>query len=270
MKKWIVIAIIGMLFVVGCKKTEGVYKVGVSKIVAHPALDAVEKGILDQLHNDGFDNVVFDFQNANGEPATANQIANKFKANKVDVAVGIATPTAQALVSILENTPIVFAAVTDPQAAGLVEDSTVGDEKVTGVSDMTPVETQIEMFIKLKNIKRLGTVYSSNESNSIVVAELLRKICAAKGLELIESTVTNSAEVRQATQSIVKRIDGMYISTDNTVVSALSSVVDVCNSNNIPILSADPSSAIDNPVLLSYGVNYYQIGLRTGKIVGNF
>lgn len=249
------------------KKDEGVLFIGVSKIVSHPALDAVEQGIVDKLKEDGYTNIKFDFQNANGEPATANQIANMFLSNKVDIAVGIATPTAQALAGTLQNIPVVFSAVTDPIGAGLVS-SLSGDKRVTGVSDMTPVKTQIDMFTEIKDIKRLGIIYSSNEANSVTIAEILKDVCREKGIEVIESTVVNSAEVKQAAQSIIRRVDGIYISTDNTVVSALSSVIDVATANKIPVFSADPSSASENEVLAAYGFNYYQIGRKTGEIIG--
>lgn len=256
-----------ILSVFSCKKNSDKLVIGISKIVSHPALDAIEKGIVDQLNDEGHTNIVYDFQNANGEPATANQIANKFASDKVKVAVGIATPTAQALVGTLKDIPVVFSGVTDPVSAGLVNSVSVGEKNVTGVSDMTPVKEQLEMLLKIKNIKKLGTIYSSNESNSVSITELLKKICSEKGIELIESTVTNSAEVKSAVQSIIKRVDGIYISTDNTVVSALSAVVEVANENKVPVLSADPSSANDIDVLAAYGFNYYQMGRETGKII---
>lgn len=240
--------------------------IGISKIVAHPALDAVERGIQDELKLLGH-HFIYDLQNANGDISTAASIANKFKADKVTLAVGIATPTAQALVNAIKDIPVVFSAVTDPVAAGLVSSWDKGEGNVTGVSDLTPVKEQIAFLAKMKPIKRLGHVYSSHETNAVALADLARKACQTLGIEFVETTVTNSAEVKQAVQTIIRRIDGLYISTDNTVVSALSAVTDVAMKNKVPVMSADPSSAERFDVLAAWGFDYYKMGRATGRLI---
>ncbi len=241
--------------------------IGVSKIVAHPALDAVVKGMQDELAAAKI-NATYDVQNANGDINAAASIANKFKSEKVTVAVGVATPTAQALVNTLKgSTPIVFAAVTDPVKAGLVASLKKGDKNVTGVSDMTPVKEQIELLMKIKKIKKLGHIYTSSEENAVVLAGIVKQVCKEKGIEFIETTVSKSAEVKQATQAIIRRVDALYISTDNTVVSAMSAVSDVAMKAKVPIMSADPSSAENYPVLAAWGFDYYKMGRTTGKVV---
>ena len=247
-------------------QTTGV--IGISKIVAHPALDAVEKGIQDELKHLGY-NFTYDLQNANGEISAAASIANKFKSQKVTLAVGIATPTAQALVNALKDIPVVFSAVTDPVAAGLVSSLQKGEGNVTGVSDMTPVKEQIEFLSRLKKIKRLGHVYSSHEANAVALADLARNACKEMGIEFVETTVTNSAEVKQAVQTIIRRVDGLYISTDNTVVSALSAVIDVALEQKVPVMSADPSSAETFDVLAAWGFDYYKMGRATGRLISS-
>ena len=240
--------------------------IGISKIVAHPALDALEKGVQDGIKI-SFPNAKFDLQNANGEMSTAAQIAHKFKASNVDVSVGIATPTAQALVNALRRRPVVFCAVTDPVGAGLVKSVKKGQKYVTGTSDMTPVRQQIEMLIKLAGIKTLGHVYSSSEANAVKLAKIAEGVCKDLGIKFVPSTVTNSSEVKQATQAIIGRVDGIYLSNDNTVFSALSSVLSVAIRNKVPVMSADPSSAKKNPVFAAWGFDYYKMGVATGKIV---
>jgi putative tryptophan/tyrosine transport system substrate-binding protein len=240
--------------------------IGISKIVSHPALDAVEKGIQDELAALKID-ARYDLQNANGDANTAASIANKFQSEKVVLAVGIATPTAQALVNTLKGTPVVFSAVTDPVKAGLVKSLTKGDKMVTGVSDMTPVKQQIELLLKIKKIKRLGHIYTSSEENAVVLAAVVKQVCKDLGIEFVETTVSKSAEVKQATQAIIKRVDALYISTDNTVVSAMSAVTDVAMKNKVPVMSADPSSAESHPVLAAWGFDYYKMGRTTGKMV---
>ncbi|GFE60133.1 ABC transporter substrate-binding protein [Geobacter sp. AOG2] len=240
--------------------------IGISKIVAHPALDAVEKGIQDEL---AASKIVaqYDLQNANGDIGTASSISNKFKSEKVTLAVGIATPTAQSLVNTLKDTPVVFAAVTDPVKAGLVRSLKKGEKMVTGVSDMTPVKQQIQLLLKIKKVKRLGHIYTSSEENAVVLAGVVKQACKELGIEYVETTVSKSSEVKEATQSIIRRVDALYISTDNTVVSAMSAVADVAMKNRVPIMSADPSSAESHPILAAWGFDYYKMGRVTGKMI---
>jgi len=241
--------------------------IGISKIVAHPALDGVEQGIQDELAELGYTDIFYDLQNANGDVSTAAQIGAKFDADNVDVAVGIATPTAQALVNAIDDAPVVFTAVTDPVAAGLVPGLNGGGGNVTGYSDLTPVREQIELLAQFGSINAIGHVYNAGEANAVVLAEMAREAAADLGIEFIESTVTNSAEVRQAAQSIVNRVDVFYMSTDNTVVSALAALTEVAMQAGVPVMSADPSSAEEQDVIAAYGFDYYTMGRATGALI---
>jgi putative ABC transport system substrate-binding protein len=243
--------------------------IGISKIVAHPALDDVEQGIIDELTDLGFTNLTYDLQNANGDISTAASIANKFRDDRVRLAVGIATPTAQALVNALTEIPIVFAAVTDPLGAGLVGSLEGGGENVTGSSDLTPVEGQSDLMEALADVRTVGHVYASGESNAVALAELARQTAASRGFEFVEATVVNSSEVRSATQSIIDRVDVLYVSNDNTVVSALSALTDVAAVAGVPVISADTTSAEPGGVLAALGFNYYKLGRATGRVVAD-
>jgi putative tryptophan/tyrosine transport system substrate-binding protein len=240
--------------------------IGISKIVAHPALDAIEKGI-QEVVTAQYPDVRFDLQNANGEMSTASSIAQKFKSEDVTLAVGIATPTAQALVNAIKDRPVIFSAVTDPVGAGLIGSTEKGEKNVTGISDMTPVRAQIELLNRIKPIKTLGHVYASSEANAVSLAAIARQVCKEMGIKFVETTVSNSAEVKQAVQAIASRVDGIYISNDNTVVSALAAVTSVANKYKIPVMSADPSSAETTPVLAAWGFDYYKMGKATGRLV---
>lgn len=241
-------------------------RIGISKIVSHPALDAVVKGVQDELKAAKV-NATFDVQNANGDISTAASIANKFQSQKVAVAVGVATPTAQALVNTLKGIPVVYSAVTDPVKAGLVPSLKKGGKNVTGVSDMTPVRQQIEMLMRIKKVKRLGHIYTSSEENAVVLAGMVKQVCKELGIQFVGTTVTRSSEVKQATQAIIRRVDAIYVSTDNTVVSAMSAVADVAMKHKVPIMSADPSSSESYDVLAAWGFDYYKMGRETGKLV---
>ncbi len=241
--------------------------IGFSKIVAHPALDALEQGVRDELAEQGI-TARYDSQNANGDITAANSIAQKFKSDKITLAVGIATPTAQALVQVLDTIPVVYTGVTDPVAAGIVQSYDKGDETVTGVSDKTPIRAQIELLQQLvPTIRTLGHVYTGSEENAVLLAKEAEEIATELGLDFVATTVTNSAEVRSAIESIASRIDALYVSTDNTVVSAIPSLVAVARNNAFPILSADPTSAKDGGILVAWGFDYYKMGRATGRVV---
>ena len=246
-------------------------KIGIMQIVDHPALNASRDGVKDALQEVyGYvpdKDIIYDMQSAQNDVATANTIAHKFISDKVDVIVTIATPTSQAAANATKDIPIVFSAVTDPVSAGLVKDLQKPGGNVTGVSDMTPVDRQIEMLKYLfPNVKNLGTVYNAGEVNSVVTNDLAKKACEKNGMSLFEATVSTTADVAMATQSLVGKVDAIYVSTDNTVVSALETVIKVCQDKKIPLILADPTT-LEKGATLALGFDYYLHGRQTGDIV---
>ena len=254
----------------GCSKknssSEKTVKIGITKIVQHVALDDVERGVMDAIKDAGI-KAKYDLQNANGDVNTANQIAVQFKDEKVDVAVGIATPIAIALANTLKETPVVFGTVTDPLGAGLVTTLEHGEKNVTGMSDELPSVEHIKLFKEIAGIKTLGYIYTSNEDNSLSSLELIKKGCAQAGLELVTQSISTSSEVKQAAESIVDRVDGIYLTTDNTVFSALPSLVTVFNKAKKPVFSGDVTGAKEGGCFMASGFNYYKAGRATGEIV---
>ncbi len=242
-------------------------KIGVSKLLPHPALDAVEAGMQEYLATTGLA-VEYDFQNANGDISTASSIAQKFKSDKSDIVVGIATPSAQALAQTFKTVPVVFSAVTDPVSAGLV-DSLAGNSaiNVTGVSDNNPVQEQIKLFAELTGAKTIGNIYASGEANGVVLMEMAKEACDALGLKFVSASIANSSEVKMATQSIIDRVDAIYIATDNAVISALAAVDDVCTKAGKPLFSADPTAMDGLNCLIAWGFNYHSLGIATGKVI---
>lgn len=241
-------------------------KIGIAKIVQHVALDSVEQGIIDVLKENGVD-AEFDLQNANGDVNTAAQIAMKYRDENVDVAVGIATPVAQALAKTLKDTPVVFGTVTDPVDAGLVSTLEHGEGNVTGMSDAIPTEQHIKLFKDITCIKTLGYIYSSNEANSVSSLELVKAACEKYGIALVTQSITNSSEVKQAAETIVDRVDGIYLTTDNTVFSALSALIQVFEKAKKPIFSGDVTGAMEGGCAIASGFNYYKAGRATGEMV---
>ena len=246
-------------------------KIGVMQIVDHPALNATRDGVRDVLQEVyGYvpdQDIIYDMQSAQGDVATANTIARKFVSDQVDVIVSIATPTSQAAANATKEIPIVFSAVTDPVSAGLVKDLNKPGGNVTGVSDMTPVDRQVEMLkYVFPDAKNLGTVYNAGEVNSVVTNDLAKVACEKYGMSLIEATVSTSADVAIATQSLVGKVDAIYVSTDNTVVSALETVIKVCQDKKIPLILADPTT-LEKGATMALGFDYYLHGRQTGDMV---
>ncbi|MCA1753819.1 MAG: ABC transporter substrate-binding protein [Spirochaeta sp.] len=254
------------VFAGGTSEREGTL-IGISKFVSHPALNAVEQGIKDELDARGYTDLQFDLQDSAADVTAARQIASKFQADRVDLAVGIATPNAQALKSAMRGIPVVYTAITDPVSAGLVDAIDQGAPGIAGVTHRTPVKDQIEFLMELYDIRRLGHVYSSGEANAVYLAEQTEAAANELGIEFVSQTVTNPAEVRQATQSIIQRVDAIYVSTDNQVVSALSALSEVAMEAGVPVLSADPESAETNDVLIAWGFDWYGIGRTTGELI---
>ena len=252
--------------VFAAKKNTKKVKIGIAKIVQHPALDAAEQGVIDAIKAAGID-AQFDQQNANGDVGTAAQIANQFKTEKVTVAVGIATPVAVALATTLKTTPVVFSAVTDPVGAGLVTTTAHGDKYVTGMSDAIPTVQHIKLFAEVAKIKTLGYIYTSNEANSISAIELVKQGCKEAGITLVTQSISKSDEVKQAAEAIINRVDGIYLTTDNTVFSAISSLIEVFGKAKKPIFSGDVTAAKEGGIFMASGFNYYKAGRATGELV---
>jgi len=243
--------------------------IGITQIVEHPALDAARDGFISALEEAGFkegEDVVYDLQNAQGDFTNAISIAQKFKDDEVDMIVAIATPTAQAALQVNKEIPIVINAVTDPVAASLAKSWESSGNNLTGMSDAAPNKQQVELIPRfLPEAKNVGTIYNAGEANSVVQIEVAKETCKELGLNLIEVVVSNSSEVLMAAQSLAGRVEAIYIVTDNTVVSALESVIKVCNQEKIALILADPST-VDKGALASYGIDYYSLGKKSGEI----
>ncbi|PLY00718.1 MAG: ABC transporter permease [Desulfuromonas sp.] len=243
------------------------YSVSFNQIVEHPALDSVRQGIKDQLADDGF-SVSYNDHIAQGNIATANLIAKQMLGENPDVAVGIATPTAQACAQAIKSLPIVFAAVTDPVGAGLVASLEKPGANITGTTDMSPIDRQIELILEfLPQLKNLGVIYNSGEANSVTLVRVLKEEAAKKGISVTEATVSNSAGVFQAAKSLISRAEAVYIPTDNTVVSAFEAITQVGYQAKLPIFAADTDS-VGRGAVAALAIDYYKMGRQTGEMIG--
>ena len=244
--------------------------VAVTAIVEHPALDAVRDGVKDELKEEGFEagkNLKWEYQSAQGNTGTAAQIARKFVGDKPDVIVAIATPSAQALVAATKTIPVVYSGVTDPVAAQLVKDWKASGTNVTGVSDVLELDKQVDLIKRVvPNAKRVGMVYNPGEANSAVVVKALKELLTKSGMTLVEAAAPRSVDVGTAAKSLIGKVDVIYTNTDNNVVSAYESLVKVGNDAKIPLVASDTDS-VKRGAIAALGVNYYDLGRQTGKVV---
>ncbi|KAA0681027.1 ABC transporter substrate-binding protein [Roseomonas genomospecies 6] len=244
--------------------------VAITAIVEHPALDATRDGVVEALKAAGFtpgETLKVEYQSAQGNPATAAQIARQFAGARPDVIVPISTPSAQAVVASTRDIPVVFTAVTDPVGAQLVRNLDKPGANVTGVSDMAPVAEHVALIREIvPSVKRLGVLYNPGEPNSVSLVKALKDEAQKAGLAVVEATVTKSADAQPAARSLVGKADAVYVPLDNTVVSALESVVAVGQQAKLPVFSADTDSVARGAVA-SIGFDYRQVGRQTGEVV---
>jgi putative ABC transport system substrate-binding protein len=265
-----VVAIAGLLAMsTGALAASGMLKVGIMQIVEHPALDSARQGFIDRLNELGYTsgkNITYDIRSAQGDMATAQTIAQKFVADGVDLILAIATPTAQAAANVTKTIPILITAVTDPLAAGLIRSYDAPGTNVSGTSDMNPVAAQLELAKQVKpSVRRIGVVYNAGETNSVVQVEAARAAAKQLGFTMVEAVVGNSSEVLQAAQSLQGRVDAIYVPTDNTVVSALESVIMVAERAKIPLIVGEGDS-VRRGGLITLGIDYYRLGRQTGDM----
>ncbi|WP_422368308.1 ABC transporter substrate-binding protein [Pelagibius sp.] len=244
--------------------------VATTAIVEHPALDAARDGVRDELAAGGYvegQNLRFLYESAQGNPATAAQIARKFVGESPDVIVPISTPSAQAVASATQDIPIVFSAVTDPVGAKLVGDPMKPGGNVTGMSDLSPIGKHLDLIKQITpEAKTLGVMFNPGEANSLSLLELVKQEAPGRGLTVVEGPATKTSEVLGAAQSLVGKADVIYVPTDNTIISAFEAVVKVGIDNRLPVYAGDTDS-VARGAIAALGFNYYDVGRQTGKMV---
>lgn len=267
--------ILGTFLIVGCSSnaTNGAskqkgekkeYKIGISQFAVHPSLDAATRGFKQALKDKGI-HASFDEQNAQADMNNTQTIATNFVGNKVDLIFANATPSAVSALNATKEIPIVFTSVTDPIGSGLVKSFDHPGKNITGTTDNHPEATNKTISFITDDIhaKKIGVLFNTGEQNSQVQVEKVKQLLDKKGVKLIKAPVSTTAEVKQAAESLVGRVDAIYIPTDNTVVSALDSVISVANSKKIPLFVGELDSMKKGAVAAS-GFNYYDIGYQSG------
>ncbi|MFK2826239.1 ABC transporter substrate-binding protein [Bacillus sp. B190/17] len=287
MKKWMAAVMIGLLLMLtacgssnkdsggesegGNKEDKETVKVGITQLVEHPSLDKIREGFIAALKDAGYEdgkNLTLDYQNAQADVNNNMTIAQKLVNDENDLILAIATPSAQAVVQATKEIPIVFTGITDPVSAKLVSNMDHPGGNVTGMSDTHPdaIKNTIASIKEFfPDAKKVGVIYNAGEPNSVVNVDKVKEAMKENGLEAVESTVSTSSEVKQATETLIGRVDALYVPKDNTVVSALESVLAVANTNKLPLFTGDGDS-VKRGAFATYGFEYYDFGYSTGKM----
>lgn len=246
------------------------FVIGATQIVEHPSLDEAYEGFKEGLSENGFvegENVEFDHQNAQNDQNNTATIANNFVSEGVDLIFANSTPSAQSALQASAETPIIFTSVTDAVDAGLIEGMDAPGELITGVVDLHPeaIEMTVDFISEYFEDANVGMIYNSGEQNSVTQVEAVEAAMEGTGLQAVTRSVANSAEVQQAAESLIGDADVMYIVTDNTVVSALESVVSVAESQEIPLVVGE-SESLERGGFATFGIDYRMIGYRSGEM----
>lgn len=241
-------------------KKEPFKYIRIIKAIEHPALNSVEKGIVDSMN---LKNIKISIESAQGNVSIASQIANKFVNQKTDLVISIGTMPAQCFLKYTndDKTKMIFSSVTDPKSANLE-----GQKNVYGVSNFVDIEQQIKIFKEIQpNLKTLGILYNPGEINSVTIVNKLKIVCEKNNISLLTCTVQKTSEISQASVKIVKNVDAVFISNDNTVLSSLKNVIKVFNEYKKPVYVSD-TDAVEQGCLCAVGPNQYKIGVQTGKM----
>jgi putative tryptophan/tyrosine transport system substrate-binding protein len=246
-------------------------KIGLTQFASHPAADAGRLGFIAALKDAGYiegANIVYDFQNPEGDSQKGNTIARHFVDEKVDLIFCFGTSVSQAAVQAARGTniPVLFCSVTDPISAGLIKDYLHSNENVTGTTDLIDVNRSLEMIRAIvPGLHQLGTLYNAAEPNSLTLNEHLRAAVATAGISLEERRVSAAVEVPMAVHSLMGNVDAVWIGTDNTVVSCLSALLRVTRENRLPFFPSDDAS-VQAGGIACLGFDEYKIGYQTGRM----
>jgi len=245
------------------------FTVGIVQIVEHPSLDEVREAAIAQLAAEGFvegQNLNIDYQNASGDQTNLNSIVQKFVSGSYDLIIAIATPSAQAAQGATSDIPIIFAAVTDPVDAALVDSLTKPGKNITGTSDYINAGDLMNVALQISpDIQKIGALYCTAEANSVSTVNELKAWASEKGYEVVDGAYVNSNEVQQAVLSLASKADAIFIPQDNTTAAAMATVAQAAIDAGLPTFCAADSLAKDGG-LAAFGINYTNLGTETGKM----
>lgn len=244
----------------------------ITQIVEHEALTKEREGIIEALKDAGFEDgktVTILYENAQGNIATANQIAAGFASRQPTVAVGISTPSAQSLIQPMskQGVPVVFAAVTDPLEAKLISSLDAHSENVTGVSDGLALRPQLELIQKLMpKAKVIGVIYNPGEANSAKGVVKLQALAPELGFSLVFAPTTKTSDTMSAAISLIGKADAIFIPNDNTAMASITGIVSFGRTNGLPVFTPDYDS-VEQGVLAVRAASHKTMGYKAGQMV---
>ena len=245
-------------------------KVGVLQLLSHPALDQIYKGLEDGLVKEGYTvgkNLQLDLQNAQGDQSNLVSMGQKLVSDNNNLLVGITTPATLSLSNATKDKPIIMAGITYPVEAGLIKSENNPGNNITGVSDRTPIKQQLEVMKQiLPKMKKVGILYTASEDNSVKQAQEAEKLAKELGLEVKVSTVANTNDIQQVTETLAAETDAIFVPIDNTIASAMATVVKVTDAKKVPVFPSSDTMVTDGG-LLGIGVDQYKIGIETAKVI---
>lgn len=247
------------------------YSIGIAQFAEHGSLDNCREGFLEGLSQEGIvegENLTVSYDNAQTDTANASTIADNYVSKDVDMICAIATPCAMSAFNSTMNTeiPVVYTAVSDPIAAQLADKDGNSVGNITGTSDALAVKDQLEMIRKiLPDAKTIGIIYTTSETNSVSTIEEYKEYAADYGFEIVDTGINTVADVDMAAADMVTKVDCISNLTDNTVVSALQTVIDQANTAGIPVFGSEVEQ-VKAGCVASMGIDYYQLGIQTGKM----
>ncbi|MCB6840350.1 ABC transporter substrate-binding protein [Weissella viridescens] len=267
--------VIGISGVVESKKEHEANKiptVGVLQFMKHPALDAINQGINDELAKEGYHkgkNIKIDFQNAQGDQSNLKTMATRFSSEHADISVGIATPSAIALANTIKNKPVIFSAVSDPIGSKLLKDEQKPDRNITGVSDKAPLPGQLKLMQKfVPNMKTLGVIYTSSDDSASTEAKQMIKLVEAAGIKVKTYTITSSNDLNQTSQQMVAnhQVDAVFVPTDNTIAGAMPTLIKNTNAAKVPVFPTVDTMVSAGGVAAN-SIDQHELGVMTGKMI---
>lgn len=270
------LAVFSLGMMAGCSGGEkpaatdsGTLKIGVAQLMKHGALDAANEGFVQALADNGYvdgENIIIAQANAQGEQANLQTIAQQFISNDTDLICAIATPTAQVIAAATETIPIVGTAITDYIEADLVESNEAPGMNITGTSDLNPITDQVDLILQLvPEAKTIGIMYTSSEVNSQIQAAAVKEYAQTLNIDVVEVTISSVNDIAQAAQNLVNKVDVVYLPTDNNIASAIPQVVQITDEAGLVTVCGE-SSMVSAGGTATYGVNYYQLGYKTGEM----
>lgn len=256
-----------LLFSIFSHATPAVRTVGISQIVEHPSLTEIRTSLEDTLRKQLQNQVTIRYHNANGDITLSRQIARQLLGESAEVLVGIGTQSTQDLAATKTTIPIVFSAINDPIAAGFLLHYDKPEKNITGVVLKSPVREQIQLIQQMiPSIKKIGMLHTAGEANSVAVAQEFQKEAVALHLTPIIKTTVNSAGVYAATQALLSEVEAVLLPTDNTVISALGVVINLCRKHHKPLFSSDTDS-VSKGALAGLGIDHTLLGEKTAEVV---